>query len=515
MSGGRTQSFRWLTLVGLFHLVFTSQALADGGRIKVWSSQDQALLFVDDRCFGRYRQGETKPVDLPTGKHEVRISLDGFRDYVQQVKLAPGSNLNIAATLIADPTMRHSGVLTLTSTPSETTVRLCGEALPTPTPLVVRNLPHGLYPLRFEKELHHPAELEVRLSPGEEEQVQARLKPGFGYLSVSSAPSGARVYLANRIVGRTPLKRLQVLSGVHELKLEKDLHRTIVREVTVRDDEEVHLSDKLPTFAGTLDLQSEPAVSSVYVNDQFRGKTPLILQLTPGQYSIQFVPEVNTYRSCTEQIVVLEARTTTLHKTLEVGFGTLSVRTTPDNANIFLSSTYYGLNKRFYGRSSTKLRNLPAGLYRLQLELDDYRTESLDLIIGDEETTEVELHLVRDRRSLKYGLLGGAGLTLVASVGMGYWAIPRAYSTHEEAEERYAEYREVFVGSRLESKWRRYREIVDESRFYKLVSLGAIAGGVLSSVGLLYALSIPAYDHEEVTWRLEPEEFGLRLSCSF
>jgi len=178
------------------------------------------------------------------------------------------------------------------------------------------------------------------------------------------------------------------------------------------------------------------------VNDQFRGKTPLILQLTPGQYSIQFVPEVNTYRSCTEQIVVLEARTTTLHKTLEVGFGTLSVRTTPDNANIFLSSTYYGLNKRFYGRSSTKLRNLPAGLYRLQLELDDYRTESLDLIIGDEETTEVELHLVRDRRSLKYGLLGGAGLTLVASVGMGYWAIPRAYSTHEEAEERYAEYRE-------------------------------------------------------------------------
>lgn len=61
-----------------------------------------AQVYVDDALMGSTSsQGRLILSQLPSGQHQVRLSLPGYRDYEQNVTLAAGQTVNMAATLEA------------------------------------------------------------------------------------------------------------------------------------------------------------------------------------------------------------------------------------------------------------------------------------------------------------------------------------------------------------------------------------------------------------------------------
>lgn len=111
----------------------------------------------------------------------------------------------------------------------------------------------------------------------------------------------------------------------------------------------------------SLRIESNPPQASVYLDDQFLGKTPLDYSyLIPGSY--QLVLKLDGYRTVSEplrpqtgdrlqRLFVLEAS--------PLG-GSIDINTTPPGAKIYLDADYRG-------KTPKRLENIAAGTYRLHL----------------------------------------------------------------------------------------------------------------------------------------------------
>jgi hypothetical protein len=111
----------------------------------------------------------------------------------------------------------------------------------------------------------------------------------------------------------------------------------------------------------SLRIESNPPQASVYLDDQFLGKTPLNYSyLIPGTY--QLVLKRNGYLTKSETLRPRAGDEMKLLLELEpapIG-GSLEISTTPPGAKIYLDADYYG-------KTPKRIENIAAGTYRLHL----------------------------------------------------------------------------------------------------------------------------------------------------
>ena len=109
-----------------------------------------------------------------------------------------------------------------------------------------------------------------------------RIRDCRGTVRVRSTPSGADVYVDGSFRGRTPLS-LTLAGGVrHRLKIAKEGYEPWSAEVLLDHGDERLLSPELLPRPATLTLLSEPPGAEVYVNGDYRGATPLVLDVRLG-----------------------------------------------------------------------------------------------------------------------------------------------------------------------------------------------------------------------------------------
>jgi len=112
---------------------------------------------------------------------------------------------------------------------------------------------------------------------------------GTGYLSVSSTPSGADVYLDGIYQGTTPLIISDVSVGYHNVKITKFGYQDYQTEVYVRDGETTYVTATLKSEISTLQIVSEPFGASVYIDDIYVGKTPITVKVSPGSHTLKLI----------------------------------------------------------------------------------------------------------------------------------------------------------------------------------------------------------------------------------
>lgn len=164
------------------------------------------------------------------------------------------------------PAAAASGRLLVRSTPAAARVRVDGVLRGT-TPLAMTDVSLGTHRLEIERDGYLPVRREVTLTPripSRElvvplERVPAtapaarapvaRASPApraaSGTLVAASRPSGARVVLDGRVVGRTPLRLPGVAPGRHTVRLELDGYRLWTTEVTVAAGRETRVAGSL------------------------------------------------------------------------------------------------------------------------------------------------------------------------------------------------------------------------------------------------------------------------------
>ncbi len=82
---------------------------------------------------------------------------------------------------------------------------------------------------------------------------------------------------------------------------------------------------------GYLDVKSEPANSDIYINNVYKGKTPSIIELSPGRYKLKL--EYNGYEPYVKQIEI--ADNLVLKEMAELkGYVKLDINTNPTGSVI-------------------------------------------------------------------------------------------------------------------------------------------------------------------------------------
>ncbi|MBU2651391.1 MAG: PEGA domain-containing protein [Bacteroidetes bacterium] len=261
---------------------------------------------------------------LPPGEYTFRFTKDGFEDITKSISVEKDQIVDINLQQGAATTrLNLPGILSIYSAPDQAEVFLNGQKVGF-TPFTDQ-LIAGEYQLMLMKELYYSYSGTFTLQEGETKELPLiNLKPRFGYIEVISTPSGADVYLDNKLIGQTPVARREIESGEHTLRTEFNLYHDKTETFTIEDGDDRSFNLELVPAFGQLNITSEPEGAAVYIDEQMVGSTPFLKDQWPsGIYKLRLTRELWTDE--TETIEVKDGQQTERLIVLTKNFGTVKV----------------------------------------------------------------------------------------------------------------------------------------------------------------------------------------------
>ncbi|MFA4861866.1 PEGA domain-containing protein [Methanoregula sp.] len=228
-------------------------------------------------------------ISISCGLHTIAVSQKGFDDFLIASDFQFGEHRDIIADL-KGKSDRAEIIIRTKPVPAELYVDGHYEGK---TPVTVYNLLPGPHALLLTAEGYEPYKDVVTASIGMSPEYTEYLVPlaGTGFLSVTSFPEGATVIVDGNTTGITPTNLRRVASGNHTVTICKAGYWNFTGMVTVSGGEaRMARADlaAIPT-SGILYLDSAPVGAEIYLNNTFKGVTPLTLgELSPGDYLLEF-----------------------------------------------------------------------------------------------------------------------------------------------------------------------------------------------------------------------------------
>ena len=146
------------------------------------------------------------------------------------------------------------------------------------------------------------------------------------------------------------------------------------------------------TYYGRIVATSQPRGAKVYLDNVYRGMTPLNLdRVTTGQHRIKLV--MAGYRDWSSYISVSPSRTTTVSADLIPlpAYGSISVYSNQSNARIYLNGSY---KKRTSANKSVEIKKVGEGYHELLITKDGYQDWISTIMIVANQTRMVSAFLV-------------------------------------------------------------------------------------------------------------------------
>lgn len=252
-----------------------------------------------------------------------------------------------------------SGLLLVTSEPSGAEITRDGVSLGV-TPRLITILEIGeLHRLTLAKTGYQSKRVDVRFLNGREPVVlNEKLVLDSGLLEINSDPVGASVVVNGIDRGKTPLSLTGIPKGLVSVVFQHEGFKTETRELSMHAGEVQNLYLKMNPLAGTLQLISVPDGGRFYINDIFRGKSPLVLTgIEPGNYNIKV--ELDGFAPIAKEIVVANGASVSEEFRLANIMGRLEVRTLPAGAQVFIDGKLIGMTKQLGGETDGFSEILP------------------------------------------------------------------------------------------------------------------------------------------------------------
>lgn len=147
-----------------------------------------------------------------------------------------------------------------------------------------------------------------------------------------------------------------------------------------------------PPSTGTLAVSSSPAGAQVFIDGDYRGRTPLSIGLRPGMHSVEL--RLEGYESYRARVQVRAGQTTRLSPRLVkvVRTGTLEVTSSPDGAEVYVDGSYRGRTRL--------LMEVDAGMHDVEVRLDGYTPYRARVRVDPGATTRVYARLVSVKATL-------------------------------------------------------------------------------------------------------------------
>jgi len=142
---------------------------------------------------------------------------------------------------------------------------------------------------------------------------EQNLESQQGKITIKSIPSNAKIYIDGFYMGESPTV-ITLNEGIYNLKVIKEGYEEYTKTVKITPGQSKLLNIKFDK-TGILIITSEPANAEVYTNGDFKGKTPLKLEIKEDVYVIRISKD--GYNDYTETMKLDAGKTVEVNGKLE------------------------------------------------------------------------------------------------------------------------------------------------------------------------------------------------------
>ena len=290
----------------------------------------------------RGKTGESMALNIQNvmaGPHTVKIQ-SGEDSAEKQIEVSPA---NVLFNIELKSAAHLQQFVVFNVTPADALVEFNGEMLFVADGMAQKLVRFGTYTYKVIAKDYHPTEGRITVDDvNQKKVVNVSLKPAFGWIDISgSSVDGAIVYIDDKMVGKAPLKSDKVASGVHNVKIVKQMYRNYESSVTVTDGAVAELRPVLAADFETVTLTTD-ADSEIWINEQQRGTGSWTGDLGTGSYIVEC--RKPNHRTTSETITVSPGMSVTKIslKSPQPIYGVLSIMSAPGNAEVWLDGENIG-----------------------------------------------------------------------------------------------------------------------------------------------------------------------------
>lgn len=356
------------------------------GTIRVVGAPTGAVVSLDRETVGPL------PVtvsNLIADTHLIRVQAPGYRDRYHTVDLDVGEHRTVETTLSP-----ITGLLLVQSSPADAEVRNRNQTIGR-TPLALTDLPLGEHEFSFHHAEAIPAVRTVTLTNRDPRRLAVDLTPNTASLQFESDPPGATVLVGGSVQGQTPLTVDRVSTGRTLVKFTLNGHESAERILTLRPGDERRIEVDLTPIPGTLTILSDPPKARVYLDNQFRGLTPVTLRdRESGTYDIRL--EMPGYEPQSRTVAFEGTESRTERFSLPQNSGTILVESQPPGVKVFLNGRFRGATAApREGASPARLEVdlVPAGEHALEFTRRGYEEKQQTVTVQTGRTQRVQVEL--------------------------------------------------------------------------------------------------------------------------
>ncbi|MDD1728734.1 MAG: PEGA domain-containing protein, partial [Methanospirillum sp.] len=341
-----------------------------------------------------------KVMSTGTPSHTIRVTMNGFREYVQQVSMNPGKDETVPIFAPLVPLAQY-GSIYVSSDPSGAIASL-DSGVQYLTPCTFSQVVSGIHTVMVSKAGYNPYTTQIQVNSNAQPRIFAPLTryQTTGTLYVDSNPQGADLKIDNAWQGQTPQRVGNLESGYHTIKLQLAGYQMITQQVLISAGQDTRISSSLvrnppEVKSGSVTVSSNPPGATVYLNNDYQGITPDsgsldLTDLTPGIYTILIrAPQREEYSTT---ITVLAGQVTPVQVELKAPVtpsalnGTLGISSSPSGAQVFLDNVFVGI-------TPLTLSSVKPGEYELILKMDRFQDYSNRVQISAGMTTTASVNL--------------------------------------------------------------------------------------------------------------------------
>lgn len=386
----RLLCFMLMTALGM--PVLNGQTPANNAQLRVTTTPEGATV----TCDGILQDKSPVTVgNLAPGVHLIQIEYPGFVKTRRTVEIAARQKAAI------DVKLEHeTGLVLIQSSPDGAELFVDGGARGK-APLIITDLPMGRYRVKATKMGFLPRESDLIIEKRAPQKLVMALESDSASLNISSTPPGASVTVNGLSVGVTPCVAERLPSGENKVLLTLTDYVPYQDTVKLRAGDSQSVGVTLQPMPASLSVMSTPAGAQVYINDQLRGPTPLVVDsIVPGNYSLRL--ELDGYDTQTQSVELNKRDSRVVEFTLSKRVGTLEVVCDQGGVAVQVDGESRGTTVQDGGdrTPSTFRLELGVGEHRLELRKKGYVTVEKRITIAQGESVRVrelmKRHFVSD-----------------------------------------------------------------------------------------------------------------------
>ncbi|USD22210.1 SUMF1/EgtB/PvdO family nonheme iron enzyme [Microbulbifer variabilis] len=304
------------------------------------------------------------------GNYSYTISADGYLSKSGEVEVGSDGHSRHAVTL--DKLPGHLQVET--DPPVPVKIIINGGEVPNTNGLV-ENIRPGSLRVTILSDRYLPYTQVIKVEGLDNtHRLQAKLRPAWANIRISSNPPGATVTSNGKTLGTTPLNT-ELVQGDRVVSISLPEHKTVDVPIAVT----AGVDQALPTVNlgpadGLLRVVSIPEGASVTVDGEFRGHTPLELELSSGEaHRLRFFKE--GYASVVHTIDLSAGMERDLSVNLNAVYGRVFVTSVPTDAEVYIDGQYAGKSGQSF--------NLPTKSHKIEVRKNGYQAFDTRVIPSD------------------------------------------------------------------------------------------------------------------------------------